>query len=262
MIAKCWGASTDRGQVRKVNEDRFVAHAPVFVVADGMGGHAAGDLASQLAVDEFEALAGAEHLTVADTRLAVERANAAILSESVKDAGRTGMGTTITGIVTVVAGGSEHWMVFNVGDSRVYRVVDGTLEQITTDHSEAEEMVAAGRISREASREYHRRNVVTRSLGTDPAPSADSWVFPPQLGDRFLICSDGLPLEVSDPLIAEFATTIQDPQELADKLVSMAVDAGGRDNVTVVVVDGERTEAASEPDEDTTPRPGVQEGAA
>lgn len=259
MIAKGWGAATDRGRLRKVNEDRFVASPPVFVVADGMGGHAAGDLASQLAIDEFNSLVGTEHVTVADTMGAVDRANETILAESAKDHDRLGMGTTITGIVTVMAAGSEHWMVFNVGDSRVYRVLDGRMDQITTDHSEAEEMVAAGKITREASREYRRRNVVTRSLGTDPPPAADSWVFPPELGDRFLVCSDGLTLELTDSAIHELASSLDDPQELADRLVARAVDAGGRDNVTVIVVDGERATVQEEPDVDTAPRPLVQE---
>lgn len=261
MIAKGWGAATDRGRLRKVNEDRFIASPPVFVVADGMGGHAAGDLASQLAIDEFGSMAGVDHVTVSDTMLAVDRANETILAESSKDSARLGMGTTITGIVTVVAAGSEHWLVFNVGDSRVYRVMDGRIEQITTDHSEAEEMVAAGKITREASRQYHRRNVVTRSLGTDPAPTADSWVFPPELGDRFLVCSDGLTLELAESAIHELAANVDDPQDLADQLVARAVSAGGRDNVTVVVVDGERAASTDEPEVDTTPRPLVQENA-
>lgn len=261
MISKGWGAATDRGRLRKVNEDRFIASPPVFVVADGMGGHAAGDLASQLAIDQFNSLAGTEHVTVSDTLGAVDRANETILAESAKDQDRLGMGTTITGIVAVMAAGSEHWMVFNVGDSRVYRVLNGRMEQITTDHSEAEEMVAAGKITREASRKYHRRNVVTRSLGTDPAPTADSWMFPPETGDRFLVCSDGLTLELDEPAIHELATSIEDPQELADQLVARAVSAGGRDNVTVIVVDGERAFVQEEPDVDTTPRPLVQENA-
>lgn len=253
MIAAAWGAASDRGLVRAVNEDSLMAEPPVFLVADGMGGHAAGDLASRLAVAAFAALGGAERLNVEDALAAVARANQAILDAAREDRSRAGMGTTLAGLAVVAAAGSEHWMAFNIGDSRVYRLSADGLRQLTADHSEVAELVATGRISREEARTYPRRHVVTRSLGTEPPPEADCWVFPPEAAERFIVCSDGLTGELSDSEIGAAAREIGDPQELAQALVDRAVAAGGHDNVTVIVVDGRS--AGSAPDEDTTPGP-------
>jgi serine/threonine protein phosphatase PrpC len=255
VIIAGWGAATDTGNVRSVNEDSYMARPPVFVVADGMGGHAAGDVASRLAVQELESLTETSSVSVTDALHRVDLANQAIVEAGLSDGAKTGMGTTLTGIVAVTAGGSEHWMVFNVGDSRVYRLAGGKLSQLTTDHSEAEEMVAEGTLTREGARSYRRKNVVTRSLGTDPAPVPDSWVFPPEPGERFIICSDGLTNELDDAEIARLATATDEPQRLAEVLVRSAVDAGGRDNVTVLVVDGLPPGFESDVDGDTSERP-------
>jgi protein phosphatase len=254
MILTAWAGATDKGPHREINEDSFLAAPPVFVVADGMGGHAAGDLASQLAIGVFQGLTGGVSLTVDEATDALAQANQAILEAVRQDPGRAGMGTTVAGLVVVVAGGSEHWMVFNVGDSRVYRLVHGDLRQVTVDHSEAEELIAAGRLSREAARNYQRRNIVTRSLGSDPPAAVDSWVFPPDASDRFIICSDGLTTELRDSEISDIATMYSDPHLVAEKLVEKALEAGGHDNVTVVVVDG-GSGSADEIDDTTAPRP-------
>ena len=254
MTVGRWGAATALGRIRSVNEDSYVASPPVFVVADGMGGHAAGDIASRIAADEFETLAGLHSVVVDEALAAIDRANEAILNAAGRDQTRVGMGTTVTGLISVVAAGIDHWIVFNIGDSRVYRLDGGRLEQLTTDHSEAEEMVASGRITREEARSYGRRNVVTRSLGTSPSPVPDSWVFPPRTADRFILCSDGLTLELHDVEIEARANVISSPQLLAQDLVDRAVAAGGRDNVTVIVVDGPNTFDNSDVDENTAPR--------
>lgn len=249
-----WGVATDRGRKRKANEDSFLAEPPLFVVADGMGGHAAGDVASRMAVEAFAGLGRHAPISAQEAVDAIEAANRSILGIAAASPDKAGMGTTVTGLVSVVVGGVEHWLVFNVGDSRVYCLQEGHLDQLTVDHSEAEEMVIAGKITREQARTYEHRNVVTRSLGTDPGPVADSWVFPSAGGERFLICSDGLTTELTDDEIERCLLADAHPQRVAEELVRQAVEAGGHDNVTVIVVDSAVPSDLSQVDEDTTPR--------
>lgn len=232
-----WGAATDVGAVREQNEDSLFAASPVFVVADGMGGHAAGEVASRIVVETLAALDDGSEVGDQDVRDAVHAANMAVLEWSLEHPETLGMGTTATGVCFGSDGGEPHWIVFNVGDSRVYRFADDALAQVTTDHSEVQELVAAGQLTPDQAKNYLRRNVVTRSLGTLPAPPADTWVLPIVSGERFVACSDGLTLEVEEDEIAGVLRTVEDPQTAADTLVAMAVDAGGRDNVTVIVVD-------------------------
>jgi protein phosphatase len=164
------------------------------------------------------------------------------------------MGTTATGLAVVSAGGSDHWAVFNVGDSRVYRFVGGELSLVTVDHSEVQEMVDAGLITEQEALRHPLRNVVTRSLGTEVMPTPDVWVFPPYPGERFVICSDGLSNELSLDDIRRIVAGVDDPQEAAVALVRAAVDAGGRDNVTVIVVALDPGEDEEDFDADTAPR--------
>jgi protein phosphatase len=253
ITVKAWGAVTNRGLVRPVNEDALLAEPPLFLVADGMGGHAAGDVASWTAVDSFVELISEGKITIEDTIGAVSTANTAILQVAAASPDKAGMGTTLSGLVSVLAGGSTHWLVLNVGDSRVYRLVGGLLEQLTVDHSEAEEMVTAGRLTREQARGYGRRNVVTRSLGTDPPPVADTWIFPPVAEERFLVCSDGLTNELTDSQIEDCLNGEPDPQRATERLLQMALSAGARDNVTVIVVDACDTDDGTGLG-DTTPR--------
>jgi PPM family protein phosphatase len=162
-----------------------------------------------------------------------------ILAAIEVDERQAGMGTTLTGLAIIDRSGDPRWLVFNVGDSRVYRFADDELTQLTVDHSEVEELVAAGRLSAAQAKEYPRRNVVTRSLGLVPAPAADVWVLAPAAPERFLVCSDGLTLELSDDSIAAVLRAESDPQRAADRLVAVTLDAGGRDNVTVLVIDSD-----------------------
>jgi serine/threonine protein phosphatase PrpC len=240
MLTLRWGSATDVGRVRTVNEDSVLAVPGLFVVADGMGGHAAGEVASQLAVAEFARLAERAPVRAEDLLETVRRANEHIVSAGAERGDRYGMGTTLTGVGVVGTGQfeqGEQLAVFNVGDSRVYRCTGGQLEQLTVDHSAVQELVDAGRLTAQAARTHPRRNVVTRSLGSQPSPVADLWLVQPVAGDRYLVCSDGLTGELEDPAIAELLRANPDPQAAADQLVSQALAAGGNDNVTAVVLD-------------------------
>lgn len=240
MTGLRWGARTDVGQVRPINQDNVYASAPVFAVADGMGGHAAGEVASRVALDalaealpptdgqppSIEALVGG----VRDAnRIVFERANA--------EAELRGMGTTLCVLALVTHGEDEQLVVVNVGDSRGYVVQDGELLQITRDHSYVEDLVQAGEITREESKSHPRRNIVTRVLGIEPAVDVDTWEVVPFPGDRYLLCSDGLFNEVDDDELRAVLTQRSDPQEAADELVSLANRHGGHDNISVVIVD-------------------------
>jgi protein phosphatase len=237
MLTLDWSALTDRGLQRAFNEDALMAEPPVFAVADGMGGHGAGDVASGLAIEAMAALAARGAIVPDDVVAAVEAANRRILAKAAEDPARAGMGTTLTGLALVESEGSQRWMVFNIGDSRVYRFADGELAQLTVDHSEVQEFVAAGKLTAEAARTYPRRNVVTRSLGTGELGPVDSWLLTPTPGERFVVCSDGLTEELDDAEIAAVVAGAAGAEEAARRLMRRAIDAGGRDNVTVVVVD-------------------------
>ncbi|MDT0262836.1 PP2C family protein-serine/threonine phosphatase [Jatrophihabitans lederbergiae] len=236
-LALRWGAATDVGRVRQQNEDSVWASATLFAVADGMGGHAGGEVASALAIEELRRSAELGPLTPQVLAEAIWQANDRIVAEAAGRHELLGMGTTLTGIAVVATADGERWAVFNVGDSRVYRYADGSLTRLTVDHSAVQELIAAGRLTPDEARRHPRRNVVTRSLGSDPAPVPDIWLFPPVPGDRFLVCSDGLTGELADTDIATLLREFDDPQTAADELVRCANEAGGNDNVTTIVVD-------------------------
>lgn len=238
MTRLAWGAATDVGRVREHNEDNLHAGPRLFAVADGMGGHAAGEVASALAIESLAELGEAESLTVTELARAIFQGNRLIIRSGLRNPSTLGMGTTLTGIALISADADhdERWAVFNIGDSRVYRYLDSELEQLTEDHSEVQELVNAGRLSREQARRYPRRNVITRSLGSLPDPEADLWLRPVVPGERFVVCSDGLTGELTDGEIAEVLARTGDPTRNAADLLSGAVDAGGNDNVTVIVV--------------------------
>jgi protein phosphatase len=250
--------ATDTGLVRKHNEDNAFTGSRVFVVADGMGGHAAGETASALATARFAALDDVNRLDTETLRAFVALANADILGAARADPQRRGMGTTVAGLGLTSIAGTSHWLVFNVGDCRVYRYAGGGLSQLTIDHTEVAELVAAGRITAGQARVHPRRNVVTRALGGDPAPQADVWIVPAVGGDRFVVCSDGLTLEVDDARLAQTLAACPDASVAAPALVGAALAAGGRDNVTVIVLDTEDTAVdgmdAGEAGDDTVPR--------
>jgi PPM family protein phosphatase len=244
---------------RPHNEDTAWAGRSVFVVADGMGGHAAGEVASGLAAQALAELDERRVLHPRDVIAQVEEANRRILQSAARHPEQTGMGTTVAGLAVVHAGGSPHWAVFNIGDSRVYRLLDGELRQVTVDHSEVWELVQRGELTPEQAQHHPGRNIVTRILGRDPMGQVDTWVFPPYAGERFLICSDGLSNELSREQMEQVLTTVADPRQAVEELVRLAVEAGARDNVTAIVVELPGQE--SDLDEDTTPRGQVDRGA-
>lgn len=231
------GAATHVGLVREINEDSILAENNLAVIADGMGGHARGDLASRRAVEQFKTLAAADHLSPAQIEGAIDAANRSILDEVAVAPELAGMGTTLAGVALIQYGGTPHWLVFNIGDSRVYRINRAGVEQLTVDHSEVAELIAAGQLTRQEARTHPARHVITRSLGTDPAPVADVWIFPTSPdGDTFVACTDGLTNEVSEHEIAAIVHAAHSPRDAAANLVDAAVTAGGRDNVTAAVV--------------------------
>jgi serine/threonine protein phosphatase PrpC len=235
-----WGTATDAGQLRTQNEDHLYAGDGLFVVADGMGGHLAGEVASEIAVSRLNERLPADGRNQLDQLVAaVSEANREIYESSLDDPERAGMGTTITAIAVVAdPHDGEAFAVANVGDSRIYVMRHGRLRQVTIDHSFVQELVAEGAITRDEARTHPRRNIVTRALGIEPAVRVDSWTMPIIRGDRFVLCSDGLVDEVPDDVIAEvLAAHRDDAQAAADALVAAANAAGGRDNISVVVLD-------------------------
>ena len=238
------GSATHVGRVRDHNEDALVAAGLVFAVADGMGGHAAGEVASRIAVEAIAHLVDHPPSREDDVVGVLQEANDGILRSQEHDPEQHGMGTTVTGLTVLDDGDREYWVVFNIGDSRVYRVADERLELVTRDHSEVRELLDAGLIDEEEAARHPMRNIITRSLGSDLAPEPDLWELPPTAGERFVLCSDGLSNELDDAEILRVVLQHDDPQAAADALVAAAVHAGGRDNVSVVVVSVEPVDGA------------------
>ena len=203
MLTVRFGCATDVGRLRSENQDSMHAGDGLYLVADGMGGQPAGDVASKLAIAELSTLAEQQPITAAAIEAGIRRANDRLLAEGRQDPHRYGMGTTLTGLA---ACDGDRWAVVNVGDSRVYRYADGALSQLTVDHSAVQQLVDAGLLAPRDALHHPRRNVVTRSLGTEPPPVADIELRDPVPGERFLVCSDGLTNELSD---AEIATLLQ-----------------------------------------------------
>ncbi len=230
-----WGAATDAGRVRSANEDSWLIDYPLFAVADGMGGHAAGEVASRLALDTLRTSV-ADH-TLESLVAAVKVANTRVFEMSHTDNAMRGMGTTLCAVALVMIESHERLAVVNVGDSRVYVLQDGALIQVSEDHSLVESMVRQGTITPEQAKVHPQRNILTRALGIDGDVGVDSWEVAPFSGDRYLLCSDGLFNEVPDDRIAEVLLSTDDPDEAAGILITMANDGGGRDNITVVIVD-------------------------
>jgi protein phosphatase len=230
------GAATDVGLVRTVNEDGYLVTESLFAVADGMGGHRAGDVASS---EALEVLRTAVLLpTLEDLVAAVEAANHIVYEKSISDPELSGMGTTLCAVALLERGEGdpERCGVVNVGDSRVY-LYSGELHQISEDHSLVESMVRSGQLTPAEAAIHPGRNVLTRALGVEPDVLVDSWAVEIEPGDRFLLCSDGLVNEVPDDEIGEVLAQQPDPQAAADELIRLALEAGGHDNITVIVLD-------------------------
>lgn len=241
------------GQVRQVNQDHVLARDDLYVVADGMGGHRGGEVASEVAVDVVGERFG-ERSTAA-LLTAVEKANAEIVRRARGDPDLRGMGTTLSALALVEREGGDAVAVVNVGDSRAYllRAESADLEQISEDHSLVATLERQGQLSAEEAATHPQRNIVTRALGIDDAVLIDSWELLPVEGDRFLLCSDGLSNEVDEPRIAAVLRRIADPREAAAELVRLANEHGGRDNISVVVVDVVDADAKAAPP-DGSPR--------
>lgn len=228
------GVATDQA-ARDANEDTAWASDGLFVVADGMGGHAAGEVASQLAVEVVSGLAGT-HPTMDEVTRVVREAHRQVRAISVE--GERRPGTTLTGVVVTEHAGEPCWLVLNVGDSRTYRMVGGMLEQLTRDHSEVAELVEQGLLAVEEAARHPRRHVVTRVLGggasrVDP----DLRMFPVSRGDRMVVCSDGLTDVLPDARVQAVLRAERHPRAAAERLVRESLAAGAQDNVTVIVVD-------------------------
>jgi len=244
------GVATHIGRVREVNEDAFFAGQRVFAVADGMGGHAAGDVASRTALQVLGELDTA-HISQEALRVQIRRANDAVVNYGLSHREAAGLGTTIAGIALLQAASPPHWAVFSVGDSRVYLLDHGVFRQLTIDHSEVEELVADGVISRSEARHHPSRHIITRAIGEQPAPALDVMLIPAMLGQRWLITSDGLTSELDDGQIARHLDPGTPAKVAATHLVEVALAAGGRDNVAVIVIDVLDAEEA--PDADVGP---------
>jgi PPM family protein phosphatase len=280
------GGSTHKGQIRPENEDNLLVTDRLFIVADGMGGHEAGEIASQIAVDRIsELLDGDDPPSAQEVVDAIRVTNGDIFRAAIANPEQHGMGTTVT-VIAVIADAfagraapnigldgvegqpgadpgadgegdgtqpdetlpgdvtpvipaepSEALVLANVGDSRTYLFRHGRLRRVTVDHSYVQELVATGHISEDEARDHPRRNIITRALGIEPEVRVDWWTLPLIRGDRFVLCSDGLVDEVADVDIASTLAIESDPQVAADRLVDKANEAGGRDNITVVVLD-------------------------
>jgi PPM family protein phosphatase len=232
------GSATDIGRVRERNEDSVLVSPPLYVVADGMGGHRGGQVASQVALEAMEGLATEGRGSLADH---VHRANRAVWDRSVEDERLSGMGTTLT--AAQIDGASA--LIAHVGDSRAYLLRDGSLQQLTTDHTLVARMVKSGEIT-EAEAEVHpHKNVLTRALGTDEEVEVDEDSIALVDGDRLLLCSDGLTGMVTEDQIQAILENSDQPQQAADRLVKAANRAGGIDNITVVVLDAVGEEGES-----------------
>ncbi len=242
-----YSARSDVGRERKVNEDSCLAQSPVFLVADGMGGHSQGDVASQTVVRVFEEHIARDAPSTPERVLdAIHSSNDAVRDLSaVDDYGTAVSGTTLSGIAFVDAGDDVgfHWMAFNIGDSRVYTWDGHTLAQLSVDHSVVQEMVDAGLISSDEAEQHPERNMITRAIGADESVDADVWLLPASGRHAFLICSDGLTKELGAAeiatLLASYDGTDEPDRSLADVLVDAALARGGHDNVTVVYVESE-----------------------
>lgn len=233
-LEKVWpyGSRTDVGYVREHNEDNLLVAPPLYAVCDGMGGHEGGEVASEIAVNTLARCAPAE-LDAEGLGHAVEEANLAVIQGARDGIGKEGMGTTCTAAMLE----GEKLVVAQVGDSRAYLLHNGVLQQITRDHSVVADLVESGEISASEARTHQWRSYITRALGLDPYMQADLYEINVALGDRLMLCSDGLYSMVPDAGISEILQTVANPQDAADCLVDEALAGGGADNITVVVVD-------------------------
>ena len=231
------GSATDIGR-RQINQDRVLLtdDGHLFAVADGMGGHRRGEVAAEMAVahlaGHMHAEDSLEHLVTA-----ISDANRTVFEASSNNPDLQGMGTTLTALAVIQDDGETRLAIANVGDSRTYLLRSGELEQLTEDHSMVAEMVREGHLSVEGARTHRQRSVLTRALGVEPHVEADIIEVLPSIGDRYLLCSDGLCGEVTDEQTASVLRRLANPDEAARELVRLALTSGGSDNISVIVID-------------------------
>lgn len=232
-VELAWGARSDVGLRRKVNEDTLIADFPLFLVADGMGGHEAGDVASERALEAFRHLVGQPAVSLDEVHAAFRNAVRDVAGiEAVRAAG-----TTISGVAVSQQGGASYWLVINIGDSRTYRLSAGRLEQISVDHSAVQELLEQGRLRPQDAETHAERHVITKAVGAGSRAEPDYWMLPAKAGDHLLVCSDGLSREVGFDRLRDVLTEEAAPDAAAVRLVHEALLHGGRDNVTVIVID-------------------------
>ena len=259
MLTLAIGAATDTGNLRGQNEDSHIAQQGLFAVADGMGGHNAGEVASAMAIEYLRGVALSGVASAEAFAQVVRDLNNAIFSAATATTDQRGMGTTLTAAAlletTSETDQPSQIVIANVGDSRTYLLRSGELRQLSVDHSYVQELVTEGLLTIDEARTHPRRNIVTRALGIDAQVSVDTWTIPMFDGDRFMLCSDGLVDEVPLDEITEMMREHTTPQQVAERLVTAAKWHGGRDNITVIVLDVSINAATAEVvvDPDITP---------
>lgn len=233
-IQLSWAGVTHQGNRRDNNQDAFLASFPLFVVADGMGGHAGGEIASQSTVSRLSSVveSGAIDADSIQQALADAVADIAAHPETTDE----GTGTTLTGVYLDVSADEPAWVSLNIGDSRVYLLREDRLVQITTDHSVVQELIASGKLSPEEAEGHPYSNVITRAVGASELTPPDYVSLDVRDGDRFVICSDGLTKELTDYGIRHFLREHADPAAAVDAMLAAALENGGRDNVTLIVL--------------------------
>lgn len=244
-LSLSWAGITDQGRRRDNNQDAFLAEYPLFIVADGMGGHAGGEIASQSTVTQLQGMVADGQVSRSAIEHALERAVADIADHP--ETTDEGTGTTLTGVFLDLEGDEPHWVSLNIGDSRVYLLREDRLLQVTTDHSVVQELIAAGKLSPEEAEGHPYSNVITRAVGASELTAPDYITIDVRAGDRFVICSDGLTKELTDYGIQHFLRAHAEPGPAVDAMLAAALENGGRDNVTLIVVQVDASDESSSP---------------
>jgi len=239
---------TDTGRARADNEDNAYARPPLYVVADGMGGAQAGEVASALAVEEFRVGLGDEGTPEQRLTERVQAANRRIYDTAHRKLEHEGMGTTLTAVYL----DDSNLAVAHVGDSRAYIFRDGELVRLTHDHSLVEELIRRGKLTPEQAAAHPQRSIITRALGIEPEVEVDTWTYPMRAGDVVLLCSDGLTSMIEESQIAAVLAAEHDLDAAGERLIAEANEAGGRDNITVVLFRLEDVDGGAPPAEETT----------
>ena len=231
-----WGAATHVGNIRLSNQDKYGITSNLLAVADGMGGHNGGEVAAEIAVNTLTA--ANRFNSINEFAYLIQRAHHLIQDRAQENINLDGMGTTLCALSEIKSQeASQRIVAVNVGDSRIYLYTNNELHQISIDHSLVQELVDSEQITESEAKSHPHRNVITRSLGHQPIIEVDTWELDLIIGDRYLLCSDGLTNEISDTDIAEILSNQSDPQQAADQLIQSALENQGLDNVTAIVAD-------------------------